>query len=217
MKKLTTKANSNLNFKMSNTNIEEGFDVPISQKETLSSSHLNNTNNNDLLQVSQLPSDMKDINSVSSLYGSTRLNMNDLNSSKSSIEPTKHKGLKIDEIRKKELKQAKGKFSPPSLNTTDLSYKILNEILNTQHGDRSQLRSKLNTKTFEHIKENISLNGTAESGVDLFNHLKTLPEESEEIKMLQARIDGLTGQLQGKLNLYEKQKKALEDKNNNIQ
>ena len=212
MKKLTTKANSNLNFKMSNTNIEEGFDAPISQKETLSSS---TTHNNDLLQVSQLPSsDMKDTISVSSLYGSTRLNMNDLNSSKLSVEPTKQKGLKIDEIRKK---QAKGRFSPPSLNTTDLSYKILNEILNTQHGDRSQLRSKLNTKTFEHMKENISLNGTAESGADLFNHLKTLPEENEEIKMLQTRINSLAGQLQDKLDRYEKQKKALEDKNNNIQ
>jgi len=97
--------------------------------------------------------------------------------------------------------------SPTSMNSSDLSYKILNEILNSQSKDRTMLMQKVYHKASESKKSLIPISGQSTDGVE---GAKPGIEDSEQIKSLQQAIEQTTAIIATKSEELEAKKQKLE-------
>ncbi|RZK11491.1 MAG: hypothetical protein EOO43_19325 [Flavobacterium sp.] len=200
---------------MSNVNLEEDHEALIVPKNLYKYAFISPTNKDN---YSNQPivnhNKMKENDITLSLLGTGQLHLNDFLSPKTFGINLKNEDLKHG---RRDMKQImKDTHSPNSLNSSNLSYKILNEILNAQQGDRGQTRSKLNAKSFEG-KRTGPLNKTIECTADLLNSSKPFIEENEEVRIIQDKIKFFTSQLQTKMHLFENRKKVYTEENKDLQ
>lgn len=204
---------------MSNKNLEEDNEVLLTEGN-LPSSFLSQSQYYSSYKEGKMRQDTKENDISLCLFGTGKVNFNDANSPRTLLERKQYIDKKNIELSKKEYKSTiKEVQSPNSLNSSDLSYKILNEILNTHHGDRTQTRSKANSKTMEVEKDQGKFNTQFELNTKLMGSTNSKPffEENEELKNLQERIKSLKNQIQSKQSLLDSRKKNIERENMHLQ
>jgi len=203
---------------MSNVNLEEDYEALILPKNLYKNAFISPTNKETYSKDSRVNNNkMKENDTTLSFLGTGQLHLNDFLSPKTFGINLKNEDSKHDDARRRDLKQImKETHSPNSLNSSNLSYKILNEILNTHQGDRSQMRSKLGTKGLDG-KRTGALNKTLECTGDLLNLSKPFIEENEEVRVIQDKIKFFTSQLQTKMHLFENRKRTFTEENNDLQ
>lgn len=143
-----------------------------------------------------------------------RLSQEFSSSSNNSNQNEKNAGLEAGlKTSDKEIKQILREANSPtaSIGTSDLSYRIVNEILNTQHGGRSQLKLKMSSRMVERKKSPlISVQASLENMAEILKETKTVFEENEELRLLQEKVSEVKKQLQDKKDLLETNKKKFE-------
>ena len=205
---------------MSNVNLEDDHEALIVPKNLYKNAFISPTNKDNSFQNPRVTynNKFKENDITLSLLGTGQLHFNDFMSPKSFGINLKNDDAKHDDIRRRDIRQIlKDTHSPNSLNSSNMSYKILNEILNTHQGDRAQIRAKLNAKSFEGKKTG-PLNKTIECTADLLNSSKPFVlEENEEVRVIQDKIKFFTSQLQTKMHILENRKRVFTEENNDLQ
>jgi len=204
---------------MSNNNLEEDNEVLITESD-FPTSYLSSAQYHNSTKEMRIRQDTKENDMSLSLFATGKVNFNDVNSPKLFGDSKQFADKKNNDAKKKEFVQTiKEAQSPNSLNSSDLSYKILNEILNTHYEDRSQTRLKPGNKTIEVKKEFPKFNKTLESNTELIANANTKPffVGNEELKAIQEKIKSLTNQLQNKQTLLESRKKNIEREHIHLQ
>jgi len=204
---------------MSNNNLEEDTDVLLTEAN-LPSSYLSPSQYQSLSKDIRTRQNTKENDISLSLFGTGKVNFYDNNSPKPFGETKQNAERKnIDNKKNQFGPTIKEVQSPNSLNSSDLSYKILNEILNTHYGDRTQIRSKPSNKTIEVKKDQTKFNKTLEANMDSIHNANTKQffVGNEELKAIEEKIKSLRNQLQSKQSLIESRKKNIERENIHLQ
>lgn len=201
---------------MSARNFKEEQEHYMSQSSSHPTSFHNSLHLEDLSKDSRMSHHNKENDPIALLPEMDKLKLQQMTASKSCTNLEKQKVIENMDPKKKDLaKLLKEISSPNSLNSSDLSYKIFNEILNTQTGEKPQVRAKMSNKSFEGKRQGPSLNRTAESAMDLLNSTKTL-EDNEETKVLQEKIKYIVSQLQIRMDFFNSRKMNYEREDNRL-
>jgi len=113
-------------------------------------------------------------------------------------------------------------ISPSTFATKDISYRIVNEILNTQNPNRSHFKAKPVSRKAENNNHSSPVAESNENAIKLFKNTvfkdeKNVFDENEELKSLQDKIDEITQKLQTKKQQLEENKKHYDAENNDVE
>lgn len=200
---------------MSIINLEEEPEAFTSQNIPLPRSFTRSLHSSDFSKESRILEDFKDSSTTNSLSGGRKASANELNSAKVSGPALKHERIKsVEPGKRNQRKISKDLNSPTSLNSSDISYKILNEMLNTQPADRTSIKAITNNTLSDVKRFGVGFNKTAESATDLLNNsTKIFVEEVEDMRNVEDKIGMLAHQLKAKLDRFENTKRSYAHEN----
>ena len=159
-------------------------------------------------------------------YKSQRLSQEYSSSSSASTQYDKNANIQaLPKGGDKELRQIlRENISPTaSVGANDLSYRIVNEILNTQNGNRSQFKLKMSSRIAERRRSpllmtqipNENMNEMPNSNV--LKDTKGFFEENEGLRLIQAKITEIHKKIEDKKTVIETARRRQQEEILNIQ
>lgn len=160
-------------------------DIRLAENRVLQETQQNSKSNGLLFKPQRLSQEHSTLSNTSGQYEKITGNQNI------------HKGN--DKEQKIPLKDATSPTS--SGGVSDISYRIVNEILNAQHGNRNQLKLKAGSRMMERTKSPRVLAQTScDNLTDAIRGVKAALEDNEELNSIDGKIN------EAKVKLEEKRK-----------